>query len=145
MDQNHGTLDDRQPFKLQEEDGSQTILERVFETNEHDGWNTLMGILMKYTLEMVVSVFYQPVYLFYPIDVANDMYKGALESVKKGTEMASLVLALPMAALFASLTIPINIVIGEFYLVGVAFETVFYWVESLITGDDINDLVNHNI
>ena len=117
----------------------------VFGENEHDGWNTFLGLIMRYSIELVVSVFYLPVYIFFPIDTANEMYFGALESVKKGTEMASLVLALPAAALFASISIPINIVIGEFYLIGVAFETVYFWIESLITGDDINELVNQNI
>ena len=86
-----------------------------------------------------------PLFIILPNEQASELYFGALESVKQGSEIAGLVIAAPVALAFASLTIPFDILVGGVYVAGVTIETSYYWVEHLITGDDMNELVNQNI
>ena len=117
----------------------------MFNSNEYDGWNSFLGKIIEFNIEIVVALFYLPLYLILPTDVARDMYFGALKSVKEGSEIAGLVIAAPIALAFASLSLPLDILVGGVYIIGVAFETSYYWVESLITGEEMSELVNQNI
>ena len=118
--------------------------QKVFNSNEYDGWDNFFGRIVEFNLEVLVAVFYLPLFLFLPTDQANEMYFGALKSVKEGTEIAGLVLAAPFALGFAALSLPFDMLVGSVYFTGVAIETSYYWVESLIIGKDINDLVSQN-
>ena len=118
---------------------------KVFNSYEYDGWNTFWGKIFQFNIEIVVVLFYLPLFIILPNEQASELYFGALESVKQGSEIAGLVIAAPVALAFASLTIPFDILVGGVYVAGVAIETSYYWVEHLITGDDMNELVNQNI
>ena len=117
----------------------------MFSSFEYDGWNSFWGKVFQFNIEIIVAIFYLPLFMFLPNDKASELYFGALESVKKGSEIAGLVIAAPAALALACLTIPFDIMVGGVYMTGVAIETSYLWVESLITGDDMNELVNQNI